>query len=228
MPEGNGNHSGDRHLDDIFYKVWGEAPSDEERQVLLRLRDVFGIGNNDALWIIVVALRYHLKLYEGIPGKIVAAVKEILGLAQDSAAASVKASAAAVERQLVDKVSKTVDVVSRRRSLKELVLWVSVSVAAVVVVVGVGVWMAYDHGKTLGQEQGWHEGYREALDEKAAASWANTPEGRRAYRLSQLSSMARLIECRSPGWRIKDGVCFPYPEGETTYGWRIQAAASED
>jgi len=55
---------------DAFARLLGRQPSDSERERLFRLRDVLGLHGNDALWLVLAALQYHVTLYEAIPGRI--------------------------------------------------------------------------------------------------------------------------------------------------------------
>lgn len=81
-----------------------------------------------------------------------------------------------------------------------------------------------------GQSSGWHEGhaagYASAISNNADASWANTPNGQRALALDRQGSLAKLVECSQPGWRITpqkgERVCFvdKAPDGKL-YGWVI-------
>ncbi|HTP49076.1 MAG TPA: hypothetical protein VMK42_00135 [Anaeromyxobacteraceae bacterium] len=61
-----------------------------------------------------------------------------------------------------------------------------------------------------------------AQDENAAASWANTSDGRLAYQLAQGGDLKNLARCRGQGWTVEDGVCIPYATREgKTYGWHL-------
>ncbi|MBA4340880.1 MAG: hypothetical protein C0423_01875 [Methylibium sp.] len=70
---------------DAFARLLGRQPSDAERERLHRLREVLGLDGNDALWLVLVALQYHLTLFDAIPARI----------ERTAASACAKASAAA-------------------------------------------------------------------------------------------------------------------------------------
>jgi len=57
-------------LDDSFAKLLGRQPSDKERQELYRVRDALGMKNNDALWLVLMALQHYEGLYASIPASI--------------------------------------------------------------------------------------------------------------------------------------------------------------
>ena len=100
---------------------------------------------------------------------------------------------------------------------------------AVLIALGV-VLVAFVGGFRVGQSAGWDEGhaagYASAISNNADASWANTPNGQRALALDRQGSLAKLVECSQPGWRITpqkgDRVCFvdKAPDGKL-YGWVI-------
>ena len=77
---------------------------------------------------------------------------------------------------------------------------------------------------------GYAKGYSESKDEKAAAAWANTPEGRQAYSLAlaQAGNISLLTKCTVSGWTISKDKnngkksCIPYSiPGQSTIGWYI-------
>ncbi|MGV4878642.1 replication protein [Acetobacter indonesiensis] len=77
--------------------------------------------------------------------------------------------------------------------------------------------MAFGGGYFFGQRSGWDtgnaDGYQKARNQEAAASWANTPSGQRAYALDQLGSLDMLALCKGNGWTMERQkgrtVCFP-------------------
>jgi len=90
---------------------------------------------------------------------------------------------------------------------------------------------AFSGGYFFGQRAGWDtghaDGYQKARDQEAAASWANTPAGQRAYGLDQLGSLDMLALCKGDGWtteRQKGGtVCFPKTDAKGNLsGWYIR------
>lgn len=89
-------------------------------------------------------------------------------------------------------------------------------------------------GYYLGDGKGWNQGhaegmlagYADAHDEKAAAAWANTPNGHRAFILDQVGSLSLLSNCSGQGWRTEkqDGrrVCFPGADSHGSMtGWFV-------
>jgi hypothetical protein len=65
-------------LDDTFTKLLGRQPSDYERQQLYRVRDALDIKNNDALWLVLMALQHYQSMYEEFPSLIGSAAHDAL------------------------------------------------------------------------------------------------------------------------------------------------------
>ena len=75
-------------------------------------------------------------------------------------------------------------------------------------------------------EGGYQTGYGHAdartVDEEAAASWANTTEGRMAQALGEVGNIERLYLCDQPGWKIEGEFCIPWAEKKKApLGWRL-------
>ncbi|MFT8816299.1 replication protein [Acetobacter fabarum] len=84
----------------------------------------------------------------------------------------------------------------------------------------------YYLGHQSGWEQGHADGYQKARNQEAAASWANTPSGQRAYGLDQLGSLDMLALCKGDGWTMERQkgrtVCFPNADAKgNVTGWYI-------
>ena len=87
---------------------------------------------------------------------------------------------------------------------------------------GAGYWL----GHSSGRENGLADGYRTALDQNAAASWANTPNGQLALALDRAGSLSMLAQCTNQNWKAetRDGrrFCFPMPDAkQNVTGWRL-------
>jgi len=111
-----------------------------------------------------------------------------------------------------------------KTELRSNLLWLG-STALLIVLAASGV--GYILGHNTGLDQGQTEGYQAARDEKAAASWANTPAGQRAYELDRLGSLDMLTQCRGNGWTtdLQKGrtVCFPNADAnDQITGWYIR------
>lgn len=109
-----------------------------------------------------------------------------------------------------------------RTEIRSSLLWTGLTgLLTVLVAFGGG----YFLGQRSGTEKGQTEGYQAARNEQAAASWANTPSGQRAYTLDQLGSLNMLAGCKGEGWKIEQQhgqrACIPYTTPNGTTGWYI-------
>ena len=91
---------GGNSLDESFAKLLGRQPSDTERQQLYRVRDALQLKNNDALWLVLMALQYYQDQYERFPEAIALAASETLAGFKDTADSMILASAEATKADL--------------------------------------------------------------------------------------------------------------------------------
>ena len=82
----------------------------------------------------------------------------------------------------------------------ELIPEVVAAVAPTPVLAAGGI--GYLLGEQAGQATGEAAGYRTAVDQNAAASWANTPAGQAAFALDRAASVDRLTRCDGQGWKV--------------------------
>jgi hypothetical protein len=205
-------------LDDSFAKLLGRQPSDAERQNLYRVRDALGLKNNDALWLVLMALQHYQDQYEKFPQAIALASETTLLGFMAAADATMKASTQAAKADLAQAVASAAREVAYNTSRKQMWQWASASMALAFVCVGMFGWYMHNAGRSAG----YGVGYAEAKDEKAAAAWANTPEGQLAFKLSKAGSIYKLARCDQPGWQAEKGICYVKPASDGTHGWRIQ------
>jgi hypothetical protein len=111
-----------------------------------------------------------------------------------------------------------------RQEARQAASWAVLgAVAGILVAGGAG----YRFGHAGGQENGWANGYRTAMDEKAAASWANTPAGQVAFAMERAGSLDQLARCNGRGWTltVQAGrkVCLPSVAGGkgAADGWNV-------
>lgn len=206
-----------------FEKLVGRQPSDEERQRLWQVKDALGIGANDALWLVLIALEHYRTLYAQIPEQLAEATAQSLRNFQSAADATAAAAAEETKRKLAGAIATTSREVARSVATKQRAQWVAAAAIACCLALTVSGWVMYTRGKDAGIERGYAAGYEAARDEKAASSWAASPSGRRAYGLAQAGSIDALSACSRPGWKVRDGVCHPEaaPDG-LIYGWRVR------
>lgn len=110
-----------------------------------------------------------------------------------------------------------------RTSARRVAAWAVFGALAGVLVAGsAGYWL----GHSSGREGGLADGYRAARDEQAAASWANTPDGKLAFAMDQNGSLSMVEDCTNHGWKVEtrngQRTCLVQPAADgTTYGWAL-------
>jgi hypothetical protein len=90
--------------------------------------------------------------------------------------------------------------------------------------IAAAVWGVYAGLSALfnkGFSEGKAQGYTEAVEAKAAASWANTENGKLAYQLAKTGAIKMLAECSGKNWQKneKERSCFGYTAGGDGGGW---------
>lgn len=183
-----------------------------------RLCKALGTAPNDALLAVLVALDYYQNMYEAMPEKIRKESEATLAsfklAAEKTATAAFKTSEAAHADALV----KLADKVAVQASTKSMFKWAAGCIAVVVAMLAPLLW--YVH--SAGVDDGKALGYEAAKDEKAAAAWSNTQQGKSAYKLAQGDDIDALVKCSRPGWAInKNRVCVVSPASDGTYGWHV-------
>jgi len=112
---------------------------------------------------------------------------------------------------------------ANQTEMRSSLLWTGLT-ALLITLTGCGA--GYYFGHQSGWEQGHSDGYQKARNQEAAASWANTPAGQRAYGLDRQGDLDLLTMCRGNGWTTehrKGGtVCFPNADAKgNVTGWYL-------
>jgi len=96
-----------KSLTDSFEILLGRRPEDSEVQELYRVRDALELHNNDALWLVLMALQHYQWLYQKMPESIAEASKKILGDIKESADATMRASKEKAKVEMSEIIAKT-------------------------------------------------------------------------------------------------------------------------
>ncbi|MYM21473.1 protein mobE [Duganella sp. FT135W] len=210
-------------LDDSFAKLLGRQPTDAERQQIYQIRDALGLKNNDALWLVLMVLQYHQTMYARFPDLIKQAAINTLREFQKTADATLVSTKESAKLELARAVSATARDVARLTAAKHAAIWISACALSCCITFGAFGWYIHENAYAAGFAKGYGNAYLTVKDEKAAAAWANTPQGKAAYRLAQAGSIDSLIKCDQPGWKVVQGACYVHNLSDgTTYGWRIR------
>ena len=214
-----------RDLDESFALLLGRQPSDAEQKVLYRVRDALELDNNDALWLILMALQYYQGQYQKFPKAIAQSAQAILADFRVTADAIAEASAQEAKAAMTEVVATSTHEVVNKVAGKVKLQWMAACFIVVTVCLcGTG-WLAYQ----AGAEAGWGQGYQQLIVAEEAAEWSFTEEGLLAYELAQVGAgnIKNLAGCKGDGWhreKYKDGfVCWPRKEekGKQPVGWWV-------
>ena len=203
---------------EVMESVRGRELTDAETNRLLHMQQLLGIEDNDAIWMVMLALEHYQQLYEAMPRRIEAAGKAAVRAVRESADSVASAAASTAHSELSGELAKSVREVANQTARKQQWQWVAAGLfVAAVSTISAG-WFGFDRGKTTGVAIGYHE----ARSEAAAASWGATPDGRLAYRMAEAGSLQQVARCTQPGWQVSNGVCFAKPASDgNLYGWQL-------
>lgn len=149
-------------LEDSFAKLLGRQPSDADRQRLYRVRDALGLKNNDALWLVLMALQHYETLYTKIPASIKSAAQESAQGAAAQAQSEVNKAVAALVPTVEKAVGKAAAGAAGRVKLGESMLSIWAGMIALGITLALG-WLLGSHtfsSYQLGNitiEGFWHE-----------------------------------------------------------------------
>ncbi len=207
--------------DDAFETLKNRQPTDQERQHLMRERDALGVKDNDALWRLLVVLGHYETSYAEIPTRIAKLTSEVTANIRAAAEAELKAAAARTRAELAKSVAQTALEIANRRAGVNRLQWIaSCAFVLGVFFLTIGTW-SYLAGDKRGEASGYARALAETRDEKAAAAWANTPEGQTAFELAKAGSLRELAACSGRGWIVRDHACVPRCERGSVGGWSI-------
>lgn len=210
-----------RTLEESFTAVLGRPPSDKERQGFLRVRDALNLKDNDALWVLLMVLGHYETLYGRFPALIAKAAADVTENAKAAAEAELKAAAARTRAELAKSVAQTAYEIAGRVASAQRSKWFLTGVlVAFSLFVGVGAGM-FRAGRSTGDSAGRLDGYTKARDEKAAADWANTPEGQLGYALARAGSLREVASCSGKILVRRGDACLVKIGRESAFGWKV-------
>ena len=166
-------------LETAFEKLTGHPPTDADVQRLYRIKNALRLGDDDAMWLVLIALDYPVTFYEKLPAQMKKASIDVLNDFRATADAIAKASAEAAKANLAKAVATTAQQVASDVAGVKRSRWVATATIAIGVGVAVvaGGWLyAYAKGRsdmeiTLRAQQ-------------PALTWLGSTAGQRARELS--------------------------------------------
>lgn len=207
---------------EVFKRLNGREATAEDVLKFERLTTALETTPGDAMLAILVALDHYETLYGTIPKRITDTAANTLTSFKEAANAQATASMEQAKEALAKTVSEVAVKVASNTATKRMWQWAAGCIAVAFLCFGGFGWYMHNTGSSSGYALGYGTGYSEAKDEKAADAWANTPEGKLAYRFAQSGELQRLARCSGKGWTVEKGNCYPQPvPKEGTYGWKL-------
>ena len=201
--------------------ISGHEPTAAQIARVTSIAHDFDIPKNDALFPLFVALDQYHGVFSELPEKMRLAADAVAKEAAENTKHQVNLGLVAAIHKMGPQIGDALVDHAKALSQVDRAKWIGGMVVVVVMVLTAFGWLVHESGKDSGYQAGFGRGYTEAKDEKAAAAWANTPEGKLAYRFAQTGSIASLAKCDKPGWYIEKGVCYVKQTSEGIYGWRL-------
>lgn len=201
---------------------------------LLEYAESKGYGRDTAMWEFADMLGLVAEMMQKIPAQIEMEAAKASGAIAGATDRAVKETdrvckavleqdVVAAQQVLVAAIASAADDIASATARRQATQWIIAGVLLAGVLSAVFYWI----GANAGEKHGFVTAYTQAADEKAAASWANSADGRLARRLADAGGLIFVAECKGDGWKIEkesDGtpVCFPHRDknGQVT-GWRI-------
>ena len=152
-----------------FEKLTGRQPTDADVQRLYQIKNALRLGNNDAVWLILMALQYHTSLYEKFPDEIAKASTHILTEFRTTADATARASAQTAKADLANAVATVAHKVADDVVVKKKLQWAVGAIVALVVFACVTL--------VLGYRAGVGAAFKDVTDVQSAATWAASGKG---------------------------------------------------
>ena len=166
-------------LETAFEKLTGQPPTDADVRRLYRIKNALRLGDDDAMWLVLMALDYPVTFYEKLPAQMKKASIDVLNDFRATADAIAKTSAEAAKADLAKAVATTAQQVASDVAGIKRSRWVATAAIAIglgVAVVAGGWLYAYAKGRsdmeiTLRAQQ-------------PALTWLGSSTGQRARVLS--------------------------------------------
>ncbi|MDR2055768.1 MAG: protein mobE [Desulfovibrio sp.] len=202
----------------------GRTLCNEEVLRLERIGNILDIKDNDALWSAIAAMEYQRAYYEKLPAEIMNVAENTVKNLKAVADATIKASMESARADLAKAVVTVAHDVAVKVEGGRMWKWACGCILGAVVTVGGLCCGAYYKGNSAGVIVGRQYGYNLAKDEKAAADWANTPQGKMARHFAQFADIGEFARCDRKVWKKSKAkntgklACFPQSE---TSGWHI-------
>ena len=203
-------------LEKAYFALHKKQPNSEDIYRIRQGLDVSKIDENDSAARLFVYFDYIL---EGIKSVPVDFHKNYdLGIRAYEARIAARADEIAqdTETRVIDTVERLAERSARAVSTRVLCMWLVGTILVATLAVSGMAYVLFEKSFNMGFAAG-------ETSVQARSDWAETPDGRAAFRLAKSGQFRMLAECSGPGWRIveQDGgrVCLPERSKDGLQGW---------
>lgn len=207
---------------EVFKQLNGRTATPADINRFERLTLALETSPGDALLAVLVALDHYETLYADIPEKISHAATVTLEQFKTSSDATALAAIASAKADLTKAVSEAAQKTLQNDSKKNIWQWVGGCVVASLICFAGSGWWLHEEGYASGYKSGYHVASEKVKDEKEAAAWGNSEEGKAAHRLAQVARISSFLNCSEPGWSVENGGCFVKTASDgKLHGWKL-------
>lgn len=202
-----------------FAKVLGREPTEAELARLYRMRDAFGLRENDAFWLILIALESYDSLYREYPKILSERMGRILVEAQATLAKTATLEAAKAERVLSEQVARTSVAIAKKLAERPVGLHRITAILAAIVAFGTICTMS---GYMLagGERPFWVEqSHVLSWQTRVVATLVSMPAGWMVFVLM----LPGAVQMGRNGWKLSQDADASRPL--RIYGWGLLVAA---
>lgn len=201
-----------------------------ERERVMKTAMAYGLSPDDPAWVILAVNQSGLMAMEKAINELKGVHSREIKAFEEKARLLAKASMDEAAHEALQKISETLAVnaqnLFRKRELRITTSWlVGAAVIGASFYIGISL-LTYQYLESTFYKKALNDAYQIAHDETARANWANTPTGKTAFALSQVTNIAQLAACNKPGagWALnKEGtICFPQQNSDGyIHGWAV-------
>ena len=137
-------------LEDSFTKLLGRQPTDSERQRLYHVKDALGIKNNDAIWLILMALEHYHSLYAEFPKKIADAAHDSVSGIERTAEAVLKATSCATVDSITHEIANSAAKLASEMTTTQKLRWFFIGGLTMAALFTGAIAYFYEQGKQAG------------------------------------------------------------------------------
>jgi hypothetical protein len=201
-----------------FEMILGRKATAQESQDAFRIINAAGVSENDSFAILLLMSQAYMINYGSIPQAIEKEAAKILERFRITAKVEAEKELASAKADLARAVATSAKEVARKVTDKEYFKWGTTALGMAFIVCIGSIWAGYQLGYKGRSDQ--------LITEQAIASWANTEDGKKAFKLWQAGNMHGLATCSIKGWKEEGNTCFPtaVTEGKVSnmYGYQLR------